>query len=322
MADDIQIVSEEIEISALENRINNAASDDLFVDIRSLQEFEQGHIKGFKNCPLDDLKDNLIAFEGKTVILASHNQGVSVEKAVDIIHGTEKEKSILILAGGIEAWSHAQKSLVVGNEPLQANNPGGEVKEGASNAFGAVSGGLNKINPFAKKEESEAKTGEDSKPEAPQEEQKTENTESNETQNEVKKEEPQPEANDQEAEKTTEKPAEEPKKETEPKPAPKTEETEPKSETDQATQKEEKPKGFWNKTKHKLGNSKKGFVDAGPQRQIYIVLGLFLIIGMALPGSIFIGKIIIFAIAIMLLFIGVTGKMLFTHLMERMPWNK
>ena len=116
MSDGLQIISEEITLSELENRISDPYVDDVFVDIRSLQEFEQGHIKDFKNCPFDDLKNHLYIFDQKNVIITSNGDPEKEAQTVNTINSNPKVKSILVFDGGIDAWHQAQKALVMGND--------------------------------------------------------------------------------------------------------------------------------------------------------------------------------------------------------------
>lgn len=63
----------------------------------------------------------------------------------------------------------------------------------------------------------------------------------------------------------------------------------------------------------------KNFIALAPQRQLYVILGIILLISLLFSA---LGKILILIVAIAMIFSGVSGKMILNDWIGQSPWNK
>jgi len=119
MSDAVQIISENIELSALQSRLNAPQNNDVFIDVRSPEEFHAGHIPGFINVPLDHIEDHLAQLEGKDVIL-SCKSGVRAKHVAEMLHSEGHIKSIIEFGGGFKEWQGS-------NLPIKSEVSSGQV---------------------------------------------------------------------------------------------------------------------------------------------------------------------------------------------------
>ena len=93
-------------------RFMNNNDDAIIIDLRTVADFNGGHIKGAKNMPLNDFAskvDGLSHDKNKPVLLYC-NSGNTATRAVKLLKKAGFEK-INNLAGGIAAWKEANMPL-------------------------------------------------------------------------------------------------------------------------------------------------------------------------------------------------------------------
>ena len=115
----------ESQISTLQKRVDIFYGDitveqakDLFqninlstvLDVRTVQEFDRGHIEGAINIPVDELQDRLEELDRSDDILVYCKSGIRSSQAVKIL--AENGFSMVYnMLGGIEAWIQAEYPL-------------------------------------------------------------------------------------------------------------------------------------------------------------------------------------------------------------------
>ncbi len=93
-------------------RVLNNNDDALIIDIRSVAEYKNGHIKGAKNIPLNEFAsgiDGYSKFKDKPVLIYC-NSGNTATRAIKLLKKAGFEK-INNLEGGIAAWKEANMPL-------------------------------------------------------------------------------------------------------------------------------------------------------------------------------------------------------------------
>ena len=93
-------------------RVLNNNNDALIIDIRSVAEYKNGHIKGAKNIPLNEFAsgiDSFSKFKDKPVLIYC-NSGNTATRAIKLLKKAGFEK-INNLEGGIAAWKEANMPL-------------------------------------------------------------------------------------------------------------------------------------------------------------------------------------------------------------------
>jgi rhodanese-related sulfurtransferase len=89
-------------------RVMNNNDDTLILDIRSVADYKNGHIKGAKNIPLNEFAsaiDGYSKFKDKPVLIYC-NSGNSATRAIKLLKNAGFKK-INNLEGGIAAWKEA-----------------------------------------------------------------------------------------------------------------------------------------------------------------------------------------------------------------------
>lgn len=97
---------------AMAIRLINNNDDALIIDIRSVAEYKNGHIKDAKNVPLSEFASKLETYSdyrNKPVLLYC-NSGSSTSRAIRLLKKAGFEK-INNLEGGIMAWKEASMPL-------------------------------------------------------------------------------------------------------------------------------------------------------------------------------------------------------------------
>ena len=85
---------------------NEMTGDYLLVDVRTAQEFKQGHIKGAINIPLDTIPNNMSKLktsDGKKLMLYCLSGARSMSAATFL--DKQGIENLYNLIGGISAWS-------------------------------------------------------------------------------------------------------------------------------------------------------------------------------------------------------------------------
>jgi len=93
-------------------RLMNNNDDALIIDIRSVSEYKNGHIKGAKNTPLNEFAaslDGYAKFKDKPVLIYC-NSGTTATRALKLLKKAGFE-NINNLEGGIAAWKEANMPL-------------------------------------------------------------------------------------------------------------------------------------------------------------------------------------------------------------------
>jgi rhodanese-related sulfurtransferase len=96
-------------------KLINSRKDLVILDVRTADEFEDGHIKGAKNVSFldDDFEQKLKEVEGKPVLVHCASGGRSA-KAVKQMLGKQFPE-LYHMGGGMKAWAGAGKEVVKTN---------------------------------------------------------------------------------------------------------------------------------------------------------------------------------------------------------------
>jgi len=95
-----------MEISELKLRLEKPHSDDVFIDVRSPEEFSLGHIPGFLNFPLDHIGERLSFFADKHVILCC-KESIRSRHVAELLCAEGHAKSLSEVQDGFKAWAMA-----------------------------------------------------------------------------------------------------------------------------------------------------------------------------------------------------------------------
>ncbi len=86
--------------------------DAVVIDLRSREQFDQGHIINAKNHPVAEIetsKSKLQAFKQKPLVVVCQNGGESARISRAFKH--EGYENVAILKGGLQAWQNANMPL-------------------------------------------------------------------------------------------------------------------------------------------------------------------------------------------------------------------
>lgn len=89
---------------------NNPTMD--FIDVCSQMEYEQQHIKGVRNVPLDELEDHLDELKSKQTIYIHCFSGSRSLYAISLLKSRGIAAELVNVDGGIIAWHNAGLPLV------------------------------------------------------------------------------------------------------------------------------------------------------------------------------------------------------------------
>ncbi len=106
MPEDIQIISENLTLSDLQKELALPKSDQLFIDVRTAEEYLSGHIPGFLNFPIDHIHDFMAEFQDKDVVLSCAS-GVRAKSVAEMLHAEGHARSITEFGGGFKEWQAA-----------------------------------------------------------------------------------------------------------------------------------------------------------------------------------------------------------------------
>jgi len=97
---------------SMATRLMNNHSDTLIIDVRTAADFKNGHIKGAKNMPLNELSKSIekLSADKNKPILIYCNSGTTVTRAIKLLKKDGFEK-VNNLDGGINAWKEANMPL-------------------------------------------------------------------------------------------------------------------------------------------------------------------------------------------------------------------
>lgn len=74
------------------------------IDIRDRDDFEEGHIPGAENVPLDDLEDVVDDREWSDEVVVACYVGQTSQQAARLIDAYADDATVASMAGGYEAW--------------------------------------------------------------------------------------------------------------------------------------------------------------------------------------------------------------------------
>lgn len=92
-----------IPMSELNHVLKNKKSDSLILDVRTPEEFEQGHVPGAKNIPHDEVPQRLSEIEGHSEVFIYCRAGVRAQFAACEIQKLGIEL-ICVSSGGMPDW--------------------------------------------------------------------------------------------------------------------------------------------------------------------------------------------------------------------------
>jgi len=89
----------------LDTESNNKDID--YIDVCSRMEYQQNHINGVRNVPLDELLRHLNEFKDKKKIYIHCFSGSRSQYAVQLLHSKGVTAELINVDGGIIAWHRA-----------------------------------------------------------------------------------------------------------------------------------------------------------------------------------------------------------------------
>ncbi|MCK5460797.1 rhodanese-like domain-containing protein [Candidatus Gracilibacteria bacterium] len=99
-----------ISIQDLAAKLKNIEKDDLFIDVRTAEEFEKEHIPGFESRDLEDLKKWQDKMKGKNVYLSCVSGRRAKQVAEKLIEKGDT-KDVFVCGGCLSEWKELGKTV-------------------------------------------------------------------------------------------------------------------------------------------------------------------------------------------------------------------
>ena len=93
-----------ISIDELHNRIENLGENELVLDVRSPEEFEEAHIKGAKNTPHDQVASITEELKSYKTVYVHCKMGGRAQMAGKTLEATGLDNIICVGNGGMQRW--------------------------------------------------------------------------------------------------------------------------------------------------------------------------------------------------------------------------
>ena len=96
---------EHISADELHKRAASFSSDDLILDVRSLSEFNEGHIEGAQNTPHEEVSSEVDSFKSYKTIYVHCKMGGRAKIAAEALQGAGLENIVCVSDGGMQRWT-------------------------------------------------------------------------------------------------------------------------------------------------------------------------------------------------------------------------
>ena len=103
---------EHISADELHSRIENLSSEDLILDVRSLSEFNDGHIEGAQNTPHEEVTNEVEDLKKYKTVYVHCKMGGRAKMAAEALQGAGLENIVCVSDGGIQRWRDMGWSLI------------------------------------------------------------------------------------------------------------------------------------------------------------------------------------------------------------------
>ena len=203
-------------------RTRRPEKNDLFIDVRTTEEYEKEHIPHFQNYPLGSLMDHLEIFEGKNLILSCKTGARAYEAGKILQKSGLKKIQIIEHSESLQGWKQSGLQTVIHHEKERDGHPALQVKKPFENFHLPSAEEILTYPAFAK-------------------------------------------------------------------------------------------------IQHSTQELERDFIALAPQRQLYVLMGLFLFIALVFDAF---GKILVLSLSVALLFSGMSGRMVLNRWIEKVWWNR
>ena len=96
-------------VAGLKEALANESADSsvAFIDVRTPQEYQGGHIEGVTNVPLDEFDQHLPTLAGKSKVYVHCRSGGRSMAAITVLQDAGIPATLINVEGGIMAWENA-----------------------------------------------------------------------------------------------------------------------------------------------------------------------------------------------------------------------
>ncbi|CCQ89890.1 Rhodanese-like protein, putative Thiosulfate sulfurtransferase glpE [Nitrospina gracilis 3/211] len=95
---------EHISVDKLHDLLPNMGPDDLILDVRTEEEFEEAHIKGARNQNHEDVEDIADELKKYKNVYVHCKMGGRAQKAAETLEGAGLTNIICVSQGGMQRW--------------------------------------------------------------------------------------------------------------------------------------------------------------------------------------------------------------------------
>ena len=96
---------EHISADELHTRVVDLKPDDLILDVRSVSEFNEGHIEGAQNTPHEEVTNEVDSLKSYKTVYVHCKMGGRAKMAADALQGTGLDNIVCVSDGGMQRWA-------------------------------------------------------------------------------------------------------------------------------------------------------------------------------------------------------------------------
>ena len=94
-----------ISIDELQKRIDSLGEDELILDVRTPEEFNEGHIKGARNIPHDQVNSVVDEIKSLKTVYVHCKMGGRAQQASKTLESSGLTNIVCIGKGGMQRWT-------------------------------------------------------------------------------------------------------------------------------------------------------------------------------------------------------------------------
>ena len=103
---------EHISADELHNRIATLSPEDLILDVRSISEFNEGHIEGAQNISHEEVTDEVDNLKLYKTVYVHCKMGGRAKMAAEALEGAGLDNIVCVSDGGMQRWTDMGWPLV------------------------------------------------------------------------------------------------------------------------------------------------------------------------------------------------------------------
>lgn len=94
-----------IQMEDIKTQVDHPAAGQLILDVRSAEEFQEGHVPGAKNISHDEVSQHIGELQQfKAIYIYCRAGGRAMAAASDLKHGGLKSQLFCVTSGGMPQW--------------------------------------------------------------------------------------------------------------------------------------------------------------------------------------------------------------------------